>query len=211
MWRRGSGLPLPDDRTRGKYHTLASMPYLRGKDLRIPRLSSCECDDTPHDSIDNDGELPASIINGEATATCGNAWKGRVCNEEGSREVHKGPGDPGTRELKKSPANWRDRCSSLSKAVSSNMYLYSILVVVAAFVASALGQRASSTSKYVEPSVPTGTPVPGDYTGPWRPQIHFSPPKDFMNDPNGMFLDSNGTYHLYYQCLSQLHRSCTSY
>lgn len=22
----------------------------------------------------------------------------------------------------------------------------------------------------------------------------------FMNDPNGMFLDANGTYHLYYQC-----------
>lgn len=21
-----------------------------------------------------------------------------------------------------------------------------------------------------------------------------------MNDPNGMFLDANGTYHLYYQC-----------
>lgn len=22
----------------------------------------------------------------------------------------------------------------------------------------------------------------------------------FMNDPNGMFKDSNGTWHLYYQC-----------
>ncbi|KAI9055285.1 hypothetical protein LZ554_000247 [Drepanopeziza brunnea f. sp. 'monogermtubi'] len=47
--------------------------------------------------------------------------------------------------------------------------------------------------------VPTGTPVPGDYNGQWRPQIHFSPPSNFMNDPNGCFLDANGTWHLYYQ------------
>ncbi|KAF2667489.1 beta-fructofuranosidase [Microthyrium microscopicum] len=55
------------------------------------------------------------------------------------------------------------------------------------------------TSTYVEPTVPTGTPIAGNYSGQLRPQIHFSPPKDFMNDPNGMFLDGNGTYHLYYQ------------
>ncbi|KAL8823844.1 MAG: hypothetical protein Q9191_005501 [Dirinaria sp. TL-2023a] len=60
-------------------------------------------------------------------------------------------------------------------------------------------QSQSATSSYVESAVPTGTPVPGDYTGPLRPQIHFSPPKEFMNDPNGMFVDANGTYHLYYQ------------
>lgn len=50
--------------------------------------------------------------------------------------------------------------------------------------------------------VPTNTPVPGDYTGALRPQIHFSPPADFMNDPNGCFRDANGTWHLYYQCES---------
>jgi beta-fructofuranosidase len=38
------------------------------------------------------------------------------------------------------------------------------------------------------------------YDGPLRPQIHFSPPQKFMNDPNGCFLDANGTWHLYYQC-----------
>ncbi|KAB5578833.1 glycosyl hydrolase [Coniochaeta sp. 2T2.1] len=58
---------------------------------------------------------------------------------------------------------------------------------------------AQSVSTYVNPSVPTGVPVPGIYTGPLRPQIHFSPPKGFMNDPNGMFLDAEGVYHLYYQ------------
>ncbi|KAK0663243.1 Extracellular exo-inulinase [Lasiodiplodia hormozganensis] len=57
----------------------------------------------------------------------------------------------------------------------------------------------SSTSVYVQPDVPTGTPIPGDYSGALRPQVHFSPPQKFMNDPNGCFLDANGTWHLYYQ------------
>lgn len=38
------------------------------------------------------------------------------------------------------------------------------------------------------------------YDGRLRPQVHYSPPHGFMNDPNGMFRDANGTYHLYYQC-----------
>ncbi|KAI0351869.1 hypothetical protein OH77DRAFT_1410245 [Trametes cingulata] len=72
-----------------------------------------------------------------------------------------------------------------------------LLATTAALLTTTLAQ--SSTSTYVEPGVPTGTPVPGNYTGPFRPQIHFSPPQHFMNDPNGLFLDANGTYHLYYQ------------
>ncbi|KAG6046779.1 hypothetical protein E4U17_007726 [Claviceps sp. LM77 group G4] len=42
-------------------------------------------------------------------------------------------------------------------------------------------------------------PVMGNYSGPLRPQVHFSPPKGFMNDPNGMFRDDNDTWHFYYQ------------
>ncbi|KAH8681833.1 glycosyl hydrolase [Xylariales sp. PMI_506] len=56
-----------------------------------------------------------------------------------------------------------------------------------------------NVSTYINPAVPTGVPVPGNYTGPLRPQVHYSPPQYFMNDPNGMFLDANGTWHLYYQ------------
>ena len=56
-------------------------------------------------------------------------------------------------------------------------------------------------------------------SGLWRPQVHFSPPQvcatpatdfsvfscsffvqNWMNDPNGLHIDANGTYHLYYQC-----------
>lgn len=49
-----------------------------------------------------------------------------------------------------------------------------------------------------------------DYSGALRPQVHFSPPKDFMNDPNGLFFDDRkGIYHLYYQCMPSL-PSCES-
>ncbi|KIW34667.1 uncharacterized protein PV07_01434 [Cladophialophora immunda] len=70
-----------------------------------------------------------------------------------------------------------------------------LFIACAALIASTYAQ----TPKYVEPSVPTGVPISGNYSGALRPQVHFSPPKDFMNDPNGMFVDANGTYHLYYQ------------
>ncbi|KFY21445.1 hypothetical protein V491_02988 [Pseudogymnoascus sp. VKM F-3775] len=36
------------------------------------------------------------------------------------------------------------------------------------------------------------------YTELYRPQYHFTPAKNWMNDPNGMVY-YNGTYHLYYQ------------
>ncbi|KUI64208.1 Inulinase [Cytospora mali] len=58
---------------------------------------------------------------------------------------------------------------------------------------------AQNVSTYVNPAVPTGTPIAGNYTGALRPQVHYSPPQHFLNDPNGMFVDANGTWHLYYQ------------
>jgi beta-fructofuranosidase len=60
----------------------------------------------------------------------------------------------------------------------------------------------SATTTYSQANVPTGVSIPGNYDGTYRPQVHYSPPQGFMNDPNGMFVDGNGTYHLYYQCKS---------
>ena len=65
----------------------------------------------------------------------------------------------------------------------------------------ALGYICLVLTQDVSPStVPTGVPVAADYTGSLRPQVHFSVPQNFMNDPNGLFRAADGTWHLYYQC-----------
>ena len=45
---------------------------------------------------------------------------------------------------------------------------------------------------------PTSTNQPTDYTEQYRPQVHFSPQANWMNDPNGMVY-YDGEYHLFYQ------------
>lgn len=47
-----------------------------------------------------------------------------------------------------------------------------------------------------DPTPPT--PTPDSYNEQYRPQIHFTPAKNWMNDPNGMVF-ADGTYHLFYQ------------
>ncbi len=42
------------------------------------------------------------------------------------------------------------------------------------------------------------TPVDTPYSEVYRPQFHFTPAKNFMNDPNGMVF-YKGEYHLFYQ------------
>ncbi|KAG8676458.1 Invertase [Fusarium poae] len=64
---------------------------------------------------------------------------------------------------------------------------------------SQFGFLANAQSSTTTITVPTGTPISGDYNGTYRPQVHFSPPQHFMNDPNGMFRDADGLWHLYYQ------------
>ncbi len=47
-------------------------------------------------------------------------------------------------------------------------------------------------------SCATYLPAQDSYDQPWRPQYHFTPPHNFMNDPNGMVF-YKGEYHLFYQ------------
>ena len=60
---------------------------------------------------------------------------------------------------------------------SLNMYPSALLTLLALLCNV---QAQTSSSVYVEPTVPTGTPIPGDYSGALRPQLHYSPPIDFM-------------------------------
>ena len=53
-------------------------------------------------------------------------------------------------------------------------------LVLTGFTLASTVQAQTAASSYVEPDVPTGKPIAGDYTGALRPQIHYSPPKDFM-------------------------------
>ncbi|KAI9761751.1 MAG: hypothetical protein M4579_000845 [Chaenotheca gracillima] len=64
-------------------------------------------------------------------------------------------------------------------------------ICVAALAAAVLAQD--------ESTIPRDKPIAGSYAGALRPQIHFSPPQNFMNDPNGMFVGADGVWHLYYQ------------
>ena len=64
---------------------------------------------------------------------------------------------------------------------SLNMYSSALLILLAL---SCNVQAQTSSSAYVEPTVPTGTPLPGDYSGALRPQLHYSPPVDFMVSTN---------------------------
>ena len=47
-------------------------------------------------------------------------------------------------------------------------------------------------------SIQKDSKVSEEYSEPHRPQIHFSPKENWMNDPNGMVFH-NGIYHLFYQ------------
>lgn len=74
------------------------------------------------------------------------------------------------------------------------MFSALLLLAVSSIFSSTEAQNATET--YVESAVPTGTPIPGDYTGALRPQIHFSPPKYFMVS------QSNICYFIWYELLN---------
>ena len=60
------------------------------------------------------------------------------------------------------------------------MLLFLSVVAAGAFAIVVQAQSSETKALYVQPSVPTGIPVAGNYTGALRPQIHYSPPQFFM-------------------------------
>lgn len=89
-------------------------------------------------------------------------------------------------------------------ALLSSMKLTHLLPLVGA--AWAIPQSATTSTETSTPTssassspLQSGVAPVGNYEGKLRPQVHFSPPVGFMNDPNGLFIDSRGVYHQYYQ------------
>jgi sucrose-6-phosphate hydrolase SacC (GH32 family) len=76
-----------------------------------------------------------------------------------------------------------------------------LLIMTSMTVAmSALAACAPSNAPSTDPATSTvrDAVVTTDYDEPYRPQYHFSPAKNWMNDPNGLiYLD--GEYHLFFQ------------
>lgn len=68
------------------------------------------------------------------------------------------------------------------------------------YLAAALVALAACQSSPSHPETAAQTPAakPALYHEPHRPQFHFSPQQNWMNDPNGLVYE-NGTYHLFFQ------------
>ena len=84
--------------------------------------------------------------------------------------------------------------------------LYSLSMMVAVALTATIMSCSSDDPKLeptptptpVDPVTPPEPPTQSNYNEQYRPQIHFTPAKNWMNDPNGMVY-ADGTYHLFYQ------------
>ena len=65
-------------------------------------------------------------------------------------------------------------------------------MAAAAAVALAAGLLGAAPADAAEP------PAPDPATEQYRPYLHFSPERNWMNDPNGLVYE-DGTWHLFFQ------------
>ncbi|KAF2717251.1 glycoside hydrolase family 32 protein [Polychaeton citri CBS 116435] len=86
------------------------------------------------------------------------------------------------------------------------MLYFSVLSALLLLAAGSLAQPTPTfppftdpTVSYYAPGIPIETPLPGNYGNYLRPQVHYSPSRYFMNDPNGMHIAPDGTWHIYFQ------------
>jgi len=92
------------------------------------------------------------------------------------------------------------------------MKSFSFYLLLLLLLAASCGSNDPASTVIVPPSPPdtpssgdnggasggSGTPASTAYFEQYRPQIHYTPAKNWVNDPNGMvYVD--GTWHLYYQ------------
>jgi len=67
--------------------------------------------------------------------------------------------------------------------VSSLSIMRSLRLRIAALLSlslSACSPALAQTTTYFSPGVPTSQPIAGNYNGVYRPQVHFSPPINFV-------------------------------
>ncbi len=58
--------------------------------------------------------------------------------------------------------------------------------------------KEAETGQQAQLQITPSPEIATDYREQWRPQIHFTPRQNWINDPNGMVY-ANGIWHLYYQ------------
>lgn len=78
-------------------------------------------------------------------------------------------------------------------------FLTKIFMVLAAGFACSCGESPlDEVDPIVPPSEDTEKPASPSYDEKYRPQIHFTPARNWINDPNGLVY-ADGVYHMFYQ------------